>query len=100
MADEKEKDFENKPDFEEEKHTEPEEEKNTESEEEKATEEKPFSPILPYSGLMKDNFIIYDNKEYIQDRDLCLGQHSLVSGNVVKYYEADMDTENKEKIPN
>lgn len=61
-------------------------------------EDKKWAPLLPYTASMCNNFIIYDNIEYVRDRDLCQNKYGLVSGNIVKYYSAAYSKE-AEPIP-
>ncbi|MDD5935668.1 MAG: hypothetical protein PUC65_08940 [Clostridiales bacterium] len=52
----------------------------------------PYSPILPYDVTYGENFKIYDNTKYVQDKALCGGEDSIrmISGNVYKYYTVQL----------
>lgn len=45
-----------------------------------------YMPLLPYDCSPRENFIIYDNVSYVQNRDLCKEKIMMSTGNVIKYY--------------
>lgn len=49
---------------------------------------KNYAPILPFDITAGENFLIYDNVIYVQDKALC-GENCIQrqSGNILKYYE-------------
>ncbi len=61
-------------------------------------EKKLFAPLLPFSGHLNNNFIIYDNVPYTHDHDLCESNIRKTSGNLIKYYTVN-NIEEKATIP-
>lgn len=49
--------------------------------------DKPYSPILPYDITYGENYHIYNEMKYQQDKSLCPEDSiRMTSGNVYKYY--------------
>lgn len=57
------------------------------------TEKDSHVPVLPFDPSMRDSFVTYDNQDYIRDRDLCHGPIHTESGNLLKYYSYQLDTD-------
>lgn len=54
-------------------------------------EKKKYLKIHPFDATSKDNFIIYDNAEYFPNRDNIANKINKSSGNVIKYYSAEVN---------
>ncbi len=54
---------------------------------------KDYMPILPYDDEANDHFLIYENSEYISSRDRIANMINKNSGNVLKYYNVEVNPE-------
>ena len=52
---------------------------------------KNYTPLLPYDSTLGEYFSTYDTAPYNCDRDRCHSNITKNSGNIVKYYEYNME---------
>jgi len=54
-------------------------------------DDKTYTPVLPFDATLGEYFSTYDTMTYHCDRDRCHSKIAKASGNVVKYYEYQID---------
>ena len=56
-------------------------------------DDKTYTPVLPFDSTFGEYFSTYDTKPYVCDRDRCHSNIAKNSGNILKYYEYNVEEE-------